>query len=94
MLIALSSGQKTGMAVMAAVFVIFALLASMVIPRWWPDFPGRYLAPFLAASVLMMFGMMTAIVLLAKEEEAAHGAEPTRVDTHEVGETTNQVTTT
>jgi len=92
-LIALTSGQKTGLAVMAAVFVVFALLVSMVIPRYFPDFPGRLLKPFLVASILLALGMMTAVVLFAKDEEAAHGAEPTQVDTHEVGQQTTATTT-
>ena len=91
MLVALTSGQKTGLAVMAAVFVIFALVASMLIPRFRPDFPGRGLRYFLVVAALLTIGMMTAVITLAKEseEEGAGGTEPvTHVSTE--GTTTEE----
>jgi cytochrome c6 len=79
-LIALSSGQKTGLAVMAAVFVVFALVSAMGIPRFWPSFPGRGLKLHLVLSVLFTAAMMSAVIVLAKEDEA-HGAEPGKPQT-------------
>lgn len=91
MLVALTSGQKTGLAVAAAVFVVFALVASMLIPRLWPDFPGRGLRFFVVVAALLTIGMMTAVITLAKEseEEGARSTEPVTQVTTE-GTTTEE----
>jgi len=68
-LLALSSGQKAGLVAMGAAFVVFALLASMVVPRYRPDFPGRYLGLFIAVVVLFTAGMLATVVFAARESE-------------------------
>jgi len=37
----IATGNKIGLAAVTATFIVFALLASFVAPRRWPDFPGR-----------------------------------------------------
>ena len=52
MLYALSAGQKTGLGLVAAGFVAFALLSAFVIPKYRPDYPGRGLRLFIGVTVL------------------------------------------
>jgi mono/diheme cytochrome c family protein len=77
-LLALTGGQKLGIALTAAAFVAFALLSSFVLPRRDLNFPGRRLWLFVIVAVLFFVGMMTAMVTLAKEseEEGGHEAGP------------------
>jgi len=41
LILALTDAQKAGIAGMGAAFIIFALVSSFVLPRTWPNFPGR-----------------------------------------------------
>lgn len=70
MLLALSSNQKLGLALVAAAFVGFALLSAVIIPRSNPDFPERRLGLFIGVSVLFTVAMLAAVAFLAKESEA------------------------
>jgi plastocyanin len=73
---ALSTGNKIGLAVVAAVFISFALTSSFVAPRRWPDFPGRNgLSVFVIASIALFAAMITAVVVLGVESEAKGAAE-------------------
>ena len=40
-LYALSTGHKVGLAVVGAMFVLFALSSSFLFPRFRPQYPGR-----------------------------------------------------
>ena len=99
MLLALSSGQKLGIAGVALAFIAFALASSFLLPRRNPDFPGGGLRLFIAVTVAFFVAMLAAIVFFAREEEAAH-AEGSAVhsDVEEQvetgGEATDQMTTT
>jgi plastocyanin len=79
LLLGLSSGQKLGIALMATVFAGFSLVVSMLVPRRWPQFPGRWLPAFLAVIVVLFVGMLTTVILVAKESksEAAPGESAT-----------------
>lgn len=82
MLLALSTGHKIGLAGFAAAFVVFALLAALVIPRWRPDFPGeRGRNWFILATLALFVAMLFAVEVFAKEEEEGHEAAPTTVET-------------
>ena len=75
MLLALTTNQKLGLAGTAAVFIAFALLAALVIPRGNPDFPGRRgLVPFLLVTVILTIAMLGAVEVFAKEEHHEAGA--------------------
>ena len=41
MLFALSTGHQIGLATTGAVFIVFALISSFVLPSRYPNFPGR-----------------------------------------------------
>lgn len=75
MLLALSSNQKLGLALVAGAFVVFALVSAMVIPRSNPDFPGRRLNLFIGVSVAFTVAMLLSVYFLAREsEEGGHAA--------------------
>jgi uncharacterized cupredoxin-like copper-binding protein len=91
-LLALSTGHKLGLGLAVAGFAGFALIVSMLVPRYRPQFPGRGLGVFLAACVLLFIGMLAAVEIFGKEGgEAKAGAGAT---TETTGTTTTQQTTT
>ena len=77
--LALSTGNKLGLGIMAAIFIAFALASAMVIPRYRPDFPGRGLGAFTVATVALFVAMMAAVVVFGAEDEEAH--EPAATQT-------------
>jgi uncharacterized cupredoxin-like copper-binding protein len=92
LLLALSTGHKLGLGLAVLGFAGFALIVSMLIPRYRPDFPGRGLGVFLVACVVLFIGMLAAVEILGKEGgEAKAGAEAT---TETTGTTTTATTAT
>ena len=89
MLLALSSGQKTGILVVAVVFIAFALVASFLLPRRNPDFPTRRGLPlFVVVTIALFISMMTAMAVFAREEEEATEHPPAATETEtQPGET-------
>jgi uncharacterized cupredoxin-like copper-binding protein len=83
LLLALSTGHKLGLGLAVAGFAGFALLVSMLIPRWQPQFPGRGLGVFLVACVLLFVGMLAAVEIFGKEggEAKAEGTATTQTTT-------------
>ena len=81
MVIALSSGQKTGLLIAAGVFIAFSLASSFLFPRRDPDFPGRSLSLFVTVTLALFIGMMAAIFVLAKEDEAEGGGHEAAAET-------------
>jgi mono/diheme cytochrome c family protein len=76
LLAALSDAQKTGIALMGAAFIVFALVSSFLIPRRWPNFPGRHVWAYVAVVVCFFVGMMAVIVFVAKETPEKAEATP------------------
>lgn len=82
MLLALTTGQEIGLAGFAAVFIAFALVSALLIPRWRPDYPGAQgLKWFILATVVLFVAMLFAVETFAKEEEPEHEAAPTATET-------------
>jgi mono/diheme cytochrome c family protein len=80
-LLALSTGHAVGLALVAGAFVSFALLSALVIPRRWPQFPGRHLGWFIAATLVFFVAMLGAVEVFAaesEEETATTGTGPER----------------
>jgi mono/diheme cytochrome c family protein len=90
-LLALTTNQELGLAITAAVFIAFSLLAALVLPRANPDFPGRRgLVPFILLTAILTIAMLGAVEVFAKEEEhpaAEGGAETTETTQTETTET-------
>ena len=75
MLLGLTTDQKLGLAGTAAVFIAFALISALLIPRYRPDFPGRKgVGLFVVLTLLLTVGMLGAVVVFAKEDEGAEAA--------------------
>jgi hypothetical protein len=67
LLFALSTAHKLGLGLAVLVYCGFALTVSMVIPRRWPQFPGRLLPAFLVVCVLLFVGMLAAVLVFGAE---------------------------
>jgi mono/diheme cytochrome c family protein len=77
LLLALSTGHKLGLGLAGAAFAAFALVVSMVVPRRWPQFPGRRLWPFVGLCFLLFIGMLAAVEIFgASSEEHAEAGRP------------------
>jgi len=77
-LLGLSTGHAVGLAVVAGTFVVFAIASAFVIPRRWPDFPGRNLRWFIVATLVLFVSTLAAVEVFAKEpKEAAAGEAST-----------------
>lgn len=97
MLLALTTNQKLGLAGTAAVFIAFALISALLIPRGNPDFPGRRgLVPFILVTVILTIAMLGAVEVFAKEdhEEAGAPGETTPEPPPPAGTTTTTTTAT
>jgi cytochrome c6 len=71
----LSSGHEIALAVVAAAFIVFALVSSFVIPRRNPNFPGRGMGWYIVLCVLFFGAMIAAVIVLGKEREAGNEAQ-------------------
>ncbi|HKC21545.1 MAG TPA: cupredoxin domain-containing protein [Gaiellaceae bacterium] len=89
MLIALTTGNKVGLAVTAAVFIAFALASSFLFPRFRPNYPGGGLPAFVVVCFVFFFGMLAAVEHFGAESKA----ETAQIES-EAGTTTTQPTTT
>jgi plastocyanin len=77
-LVALSSGHKLGLGLAGVIFIVFALTASFVAPRYRPDFPGpdrRGVRGFIAVTFVVFLGMLAAVEIFGAESEEKAGAE-------------------
>jgi len=85
MLLALTGGEIT-LIVVAGVFIALALLASMLIPRSHPNFPGRSVGWFTFGVIILFAAMLTAVWISAGSEE--EGGAEAAVTESQPGETT------
>ena len=72
------TGYEIGLLVVALVFITFALLVALVIPRSRPEFPSKWLGVFVAVCVALFLTQLGAVLALAElgEEEHAEAAQP------------------
>ena len=93
------TGYEIGLLASALVFIFFALVVALVVPRSRPEFPSRYLGWFIAGCIVLFAVQMTAVVLLAElgeeehdevaqETEPAEPTEPPPTDTSDTTEPT------
>lgn len=91
MLLGITTGNAVALALIAGAFVVFALLSALVIPRRWPQYPGRGLAWFIAGTLVLFVATLGAVEVFAVEEPEEHAAGETATET---GGTTTEETTT
>jgi mono/diheme cytochrome c family protein len=95
------NGYEIGLLLVASVFIVFALIVSLVVPRARPDFPAKRLNVFIAIVGVLFVAQMTAVFLLAElgedEPEAAEeapGEETTPTETAPTETTPTETTPT
>jgi mono/diheme cytochrome c family protein len=93
MLLALTEYELALLSV-AAVFVAFALIVALVIPRSRPEFPGKALGVFIAICLGLFAAQLTAVFIDASHEEEAEAAETQTPTTLPETTTTETETTT
>lgn len=91
MLLGLSTGNAVGLALIAGAFVVFALLSALVIPRRWPQYPGRGLGWFVVGTLVLFVATLGAVEVFAKESEPTEHAVSGETTTG--GTTTGETTT-
>ena len=94
LLLGLSTGHKIGLGLAVLGFAGFSLIVSMLVPRWYPQFPGRGLRVFVVTCVLLFVGMMAAVVVLARESSEAEAKGPETTDGGDRDHRDDQATTT
>ncbi|HZN21682.1 MAG TPA: c-type cytochrome [Gaiellaceae bacterium] len=97
------TGYEIGLLAVACVFIVFALIAALIVPRARPDFPAKRLGVFIAVCIALFASQMTAVLVLAEVGEAdePHGeatptetTETTGTETNGSGTETTQTETT
>jgi uncharacterized cupredoxin-like copper-binding protein len=73
-LAALLTRNELILALVAAAFIVFALVSSFVLPRRNVDFPGRRLRWFILLCVAFFVVMIGSVILFGEEEEHAEAA--------------------
>ena len=80
MLLAITTTGKVVLLVVAGTFIAFSLVASMVVPRRYPGFPGRKLGLFVAVCAVLFAAELGAVVWVTStqeiEAESATGEPP------------------
>lgn len=96
MLLALT-GYEAALLAVAGVFISFALIVALVVPRSRPEFPGRRLGVFLVVCVVLFAAQLTAVLVLAQvgeSDESVAQEETTATETTPTETTTSETTTT
>ena len=81
---ALSTGHELGLGLFGLAFIVFALLSSMVVPRYRPGFPGQHLTAFVLVTICFFAAMLFAVFYFGRESKAggeAAGATTTAATT-------------
>jgi cytochrome c6 len=90
------TGYEIGLLSVAVVFILFALLVALVVPRARPDFPASRLGIFIAVCVVLFAAQMGAVVALAEvgeEHDEPEAAETTLTETTDTKPTDTTATT-
>ena len=77
MLLGITTGNAVALGVIAGIFVVFALASALLIPRRWPDFPGKGLGWFVAATLVLFVATLGAVELFAVEPKETTAGETT-----------------
>ncbi|HSP70855.1 MAG TPA: c-type cytochrome [Gaiellaceae bacterium] len=88
---ALSTGHEIGLGLVGLAFIVFALLSSMVIPRYRPGFPGQHLTAFVLVTICFFVAMLLAVFFFGRESKA--GGETAAAATTAAATTTAATTT-
>ena len=83
------NGYEIGVLTVALVFIAFALVVALVVPRSRPEFPGKWLGVFVGVCVVLFLAQMGAVLAMAElgEEEEVEAPGTTEPGTTEPGTT-------
>ena len=76
MLAALSTAHKLGLGLSALTFIAYALVSSMLVPHYRPEFPGRRLGWYVFVTILFFIGMMCAVFFFGREAKEPEPPRP------------------
>jgi mono/diheme cytochrome c family protein len=65
----ISTGNKVAIAVMAAIFICFALVSAFVLPRRSPNFPGQNVGWYVFGCFVLFVAMIGTILVFGVEEK-------------------------
>ena len=88
------TGYQLALLCVAGVFIAFALVVALVVPRARPDFPGRRLGWFMAVCIGLFVFQMGAVLALAEVGEEDEPAEAVETTTGETDTETTETETT
>jgi mono/diheme cytochrome c family protein len=91
-LIAITTGGKVGLGIVAGLFIAFAIASSFWFPRRNPDFPGNRLGLFIALTATLFAATIAGVVFFATESEEEHGGAEAAETQTATGETTGEST--
>jgi len=73
MVLALTTGHKIGLVAVAVIFIVYSLVSALVLPRRYPDFPGRFRTQYFALTAIVFLAMIGAVLIFGKEQKTAAG---------------------
>ena len=74
----LTTSHKIALAIVAAIFICFALASAFLAPRRWPNFPGKQgMSVYVIACLVCFVGMIAAVVAFGKEAPEAEARSET-----------------
>jgi cytochrome c6 len=91
------TGYEIGLLSVAVVFILFALVVALVVPRARPDFPARRLGIFMTVCIVLFAAQIGAVLALAElgeEDDEPEVAETTPTETTDTTDTGTTETTT
>ena len=90
----LSTTNKIGLVTVGLAFVVFALISALVLPRRYPDFPGKGLGWYVVVCVLFFIAMISAVLYFDREPSESSSGETTTTATSTAPTTTAPAATT
>ena len=94
MLLAITTTGKVVLLLVAGTFIAFSLVASMVVPRRYPSFPGQRLKLFIGVCALLFAAQIGAVLWVTGTQEVEeHAAAETTPTSTSPSETTPTKTT-
>ena len=97
-----NTSHDLAMGAVALVLIAFSLTVALVVPRRWPEFPGRGLPLFALVTVLLVGAMLASVEALGETHHFGPGSEETTTQaastqtssTASTGATSTQTSTT
>jgi mono/diheme cytochrome c family protein len=71
MVLALTTGHEIGLVVVGVVFIAYALICALILPRRYPDFPGRFRTPYFVVTAILFLAMIGGVLVFGKEQKTA-----------------------